>query len=142
MASALWFSLCDHCKHRRSEETCAAFPDGIPSRFIGFHFNADHRRPFEGDNGIQFEPKDEEARRRVASLPRPVDPEKVMALASRIFKVRYELNALLEETGQQLPPRFNSRLEWTEKFEDLPADVQTLVLEAERRVRESACQTK
>jgi hypothetical protein len=131
-----FFSLCDHCKHRREGDTCAAFPNGIPS--LGFHFNTDHRRPFEGDNGIQFEPKDEAARQRVAKLPHPVDPEKVYALARRVFKVRHEINAILEETGRKLPSRFTYRLEWSEKFEDLPEDIQKLVLDAEKRAGQTS----
>ena len=131
--AAFWFSLCDHCKHRRSEDTCAAFPDGIPSSISFFGFNTDHRRPFEGDNGIRFEPKDEAAREVVARLPRPVDPEMVYALSDRIAKVRYTIVAIMEETGQKLPSRINQLLEWAEKLEDLPKDVQALVLEAERR---------
>ena len=130
-----FFSLCDHCKHRREGDTCAAFPDGIPS--LGFHFNTDHRRPFEGDNGIRFEPKDENAREIAARLPRPVDPDKVRALTRRIAKVRHAILAIMEETGQKLPSRINHRLEWAEMLEDMPEDFQALVLEAERRAGSS-----
>lgn len=38
---------------------CKAFPDGIPDEIIESKF--DHREPHDGDNGIQFTPKDEEA---------------------------------------------------------------------------------
>ena len=36
---------------------CAAFsePPGIPDAIFDNHF--DHRKPYQGDNGIQFEPK-------------------------------------------------------------------------------------
>lgn len=34
--------------------TCAAFPGGIP--FEIWEDGEDHRVPFQGDNGIQFEP--------------------------------------------------------------------------------------
>lgn len=43
---------CFHCKHWKGR-TCAAFPDGIPSRLrLGPEL---HFEPREGDHGIQFE---------------------------------------------------------------------------------------
>lgn len=48
------------CKHLdRSEDAttfrCAAFPRGIPEAiYTGAH---DHHLPFEGDNGIRYEPE-------------------------------------------------------------------------------------
>lgn len=53
---------CVSCKHFNAEESqklgknvCSAFPLGVPFEiFMGFD---DHREPFEGDNGIKWEPK-------------------------------------------------------------------------------------
>ena len=46
---------CNNCKHYIAARSCGAFPDGIPEKILlGQH---DHRQPFPGDNGIQFEQK-------------------------------------------------------------------------------------
>ena len=47
---------CYSCKHYNKDLTCKAFPNRIPIEILrGKH---DHRTPFEGDNGIQYEQKD------------------------------------------------------------------------------------
>ena len=51
-------SLCDLCAHLGDNETCKAFPNGIPEEILtGDH---DHTEPYPGDNGIQFEPMEPE----------------------------------------------------------------------------------
>jgi hypothetical protein len=64
--------LCWHCKHFDLDSefdgnpSCAAFPDGIPNKFLHAHPGdkaegiepspmRDHFFPEEGDNGIRFE---------------------------------------------------------------------------------------
>ena len=47
---------CYSCKHYNKDLTCKAFPNRIPIEILrGKH---DHRAPFEGDRGIQYELKD------------------------------------------------------------------------------------
>lgn len=54
--------LCLWCRHSNIrpgeteylDYTCTAFPEGIPDEILDNRF--DHRRPLEGDHGIQFEP--------------------------------------------------------------------------------------
>ncbi len=49
--------ICSQCERILKDGiTCKAFPDGIPDVILTGEF--DHRKPFPGDNGIQFEPKE------------------------------------------------------------------------------------
>ena len=52
---------CGSCKHILRDgppPRCAAFPEEIPDAILaGEH---DHHDPFPGDNGIQYEPLEEE----------------------------------------------------------------------------------
>ena len=47
-------AYCRHMQKRRDGDFCTAFPDGegIPLEIIDGLF--DHRKPHEGDHGIQF----------------------------------------------------------------------------------------
>jgi len=55
--------ICTLCKHFRevsfAQATCDAYPDGIPSAILSWEH--DHRVPFPNDQGIHFEPRDDEA---------------------------------------------------------------------------------
>jgi hypothetical protein len=52
---------CIFCIHvnPRNWFVCPAFPDGVPEDI--YYNRVDHRQPFNGDNGIHFEPKDQQA---------------------------------------------------------------------------------
>ena len=49
---------CEHLKRNADHLVCDAFPKGIPEKIlVGDH---DHTDPFPDDNGIRFEPVEEE----------------------------------------------------------------------------------
>ena len=53
-------SQCARCIHKvLNASSCAAFQKGIPSKILSGQF--DHRFPFDGDNGIRYEPVEEAA---------------------------------------------------------------------------------
>jgi hypothetical protein len=83
---------CATCVHFHPENmlntTCNAFPEGegIPwSIILGEH---DHRLPFEGDQGIRYEPapleiiseEELEGRRRLALIELGLDPDDLVGL--------------------------------------------------------------
>jgi len=47
--------ICWGCRHFHEDNTCRAFPRGIPKPIL--IDRADHTKPYPGDRGIQFEPK-------------------------------------------------------------------------------------
>jgi hypothetical protein len=54
--------ICIGCKHLQGDlrdPKCSAFPSGIPNEIL--LSKADHRKPFPGDGGVTFDPKDEKA---------------------------------------------------------------------------------
>jgi hypothetical protein len=53
---ALSLSVCAYCIHKRRGAVCDAFPDGIPDPIL--HMENDHTKPYEGDHGIQFTPRE------------------------------------------------------------------------------------
>lgn len=63
--------ICIVCKHLKPDYdvhggTCAAYPEGIPDAI--WNSSVDHRQPHEGDHGIEFAPKDENATRYADAL--------------------------------------------------------------------------
>ena len=49
-------TTCRHFDHASLGRTCAAFPNGIP--VVIWRGDNTHRRPYPGDNGLQYEPMD------------------------------------------------------------------------------------
>ena len=58
----VWLTLCPTCKHLNAsptgEATCAAFPHGVPARFLDG--TESHRTPAEGDGGIVYAARKQE----------------------------------------------------------------------------------
>ena len=56
------YPKCNDCRHLNRDFSnglrCRAFPNGIPDEI--FCKSGDHTKPYEGDNGIQFEPIEKE----------------------------------------------------------------------------------
>jgi len=49
--------ICNQCKHvSKDGQSCKAFPNGIASGILTGEI--DHRKPINGDNGIQFEKRE------------------------------------------------------------------------------------
>jgi hypothetical protein len=48
--------ICNKCIHKKPNGiTCKAYPNGIPDEII--FDKVDHKKPYIGDNGIVFKPK-------------------------------------------------------------------------------------
>ena len=61
LSKVIYSPVCLPCKHfnrkaysKSDEKTCEAFPDSIPDEI--WRGDNDHKKPYPGDHGIQFEP--------------------------------------------------------------------------------------
>ena len=65
--------LCFLCARYRDSYRCEAFPDGIPFEVIASH--TDHRRPIDGDHGLQYVPVTPVARQYADELFSPSEKD-------------------------------------------------------------------
>jgi hypothetical protein len=74
--------VCDNCRHRYlafHQRRCAAFPDGIPMPI--WRAQHDHRTPYPGDHGIQWEALRPEDIAALKALPRGERPSPDTSIA-------------------------------------------------------------
>jgi len=132
MGIALFPKLCSLCKHRQGW-TCAAYPQGIPLEIREMH--VDHRLPYAGDNGIQFEAKDDnpETKAQLArvKLRKGRVPAGRNALDDRVASVRH----LIPWSDARQKRRFTRTVQAAASFEELPEWCQQLVREAEGKAQ-------
>ena len=72
--SAVVVSQCLLCRHYAGDNfaaACKAFPSSVPLEILTN--DADHRRPFEGDDGVRFEPRPDAPGPVLATLYRNLD---------------------------------------------------------------------
>jgi len=71
----LHFLSCSHCRHwlgeKSGKEICKAYPNGIPPEILAWTLT--HCKPYPGDHGMRFEPKDTEAAKILAQWERTSD---------------------------------------------------------------------
>jgi hypothetical protein len=129
--------LCDLCKHRHPAThppTCAAYPDRIPLKIL--LMEVDHRQPYPGDHGIRFEPVDctADTQAGVANLRWRAPYAGAVELLRRVAAV-LEFIPLRGHRERQL---LGLAVQRANAFEELPEEVQRLILAAEQRAEEAS----
>jgi len=104
-------SLCKFCKHYEVQSgkpeirQCKAFPNGIPMSIYRSEAEYDHREPYSGDNGTQFERlyDEDELKKR---FPR-FSPDHFMDTVEYAFNETTEMLNIGRRNGYIQPPLLN-----------------------------------
>jgi hypothetical protein len=122
-------NLCSICRYRRRGLACDAFPDRIPKDIRMMY--ADHRLPYPGDGGTQFEVRDTaKARQQLHQVKVLKKPRRRPNDLDRRIAVVWPL---IQLNGPKERRQFRLVALNAETFEQLPWTYQQLILEAEQR---------
>ncbi len=139
MGIELFESLCKLCKHRNGFG-CTAYPTKIPLEIRQMY--VDHRLPYDGDNGVRFEPKDGSSK----TLARLA---KVRIRQGRVSPARNGLDRRIRAVEEFIafddkasPFKFWRVVARCNRFNELPEQFQRLILDAEAKAGRPLKKTK